>query len=363
MRWIFVPLIILMLCKPIYGQPEVKLGGGLNETEFGELDELSADKYNINFKELVQQAADGSLFEGDKIVDIIVSLVLKEIRGSRDVVKSVMFVCVLNGIIMAMTKGIGNNETERLATFAAFAAVSGLLCTGLRLCTDVLSEGAENITELIRASTPVIVALTAVGNGGAMGFGALLSFSSGILNTLIKNLVLPQIVFFVMLGMLNCFCDRPMVGKLSELFSLTASWSLKICAFIFAGCLTLCKMGTGVAALGGKSIKLAASSVPVVGNLFESSLETVAALTNALKGSVGAAIIILLVVMSAAHLIRLTVVMLMYKLTAGFAEPLGNNRITEMIDVVAEGVKLTIGAYFTVIVMFVTTVAITLGSM
>lgn len=363
MRWLVILLPLLLMCAEVQGEPRVILGGSLEETDFGELADFSEDKYNINFKELVKSTATGSFFSAEKITDTFFDLVFGEIRNNGDIIKKILLICILCGIITALTKGMGSGETETAASFAAFTAIGSMLCAGFKLCSDVLIEGAENITELIRAAMPVIIALTAAGGGESTGFAAVLSLSADILNIFIKNVVLPQIVFSVMLGMLNCLCDRPMAGKLSELFSLTASWLLKISAFAFAGCLTLCRMGMGLTSLGGKGIKLAAGSVPVVGNLFEGSLETVAALINALKGSTGAAIIILLVIMSSAHLVKMTAVMLMYKLTAGLSEPMGNSRITEMIDIVSEGIRLIIGAYFTVLVMFVTAVAVTLGTL
>jgi stage III sporulation protein AE len=157
--------------------------------------------------------------------------------------------------------------------------------------------------------------------------------------------------------------DRGIVGKLSELFAFLASWEIKICAFLFVGSLTLGRMGAGsTSAVVGKGMKLAVGSVPVVGNLFENSLETVAGCITALKGSTAVALIIIIALASAAKLIKLCVVMLLYKLTAALTEPMGNKKITEMLDCAGEGIKLLIAAYFTVIIMFVTAVSVMLGS-
>jgi stage III sporulation protein AE len=156
--------------------------------------------------------------------------------------------------------------------------------------------------------------------------------------------------------------DRAIVGKLSELFAFIASWEMRLCAFLFVGGLALGRMGAGSASAAvGKGVKLAVGSVPVVGNLFENSLETVAGCITALKGSTAVAIILVVAIAAGVKLIKLCVVMLLYKLTAAVTEPMGNKKITEMLSCTSEGIRLLIGAYFTIAIMFVTAVSVMLG--
>jgi stage III sporulation protein AE len=229
----------------------------------------------------------------------------------------------------------------------------------------MVTGGVDEIFDIIRAGVPLILTLVTAGGGGgeAASFAGILSVVTGAFELMIDKLAVPQIIFAIMLGVLNCMWDRGIVGKLSELFAFLASWEIKICAFLFVGSLTLGRMGAGSAsAVVGKGMKLAVGSVPVVGNLFENSLETVAGCITALKGSAAVALIIIIALASAAKLIKLCVVMLLYKLTAALTEPMGNKKITEMLDCAGEGIKLLIAAYFTVIIMFVTAVSVMLGS-
>lgn len=364
MKWIILPFLLAMLCVNVYGAPGVRLGGSLEDTEFGELEGLSMDKYDIDLKELISQVISGDI-NGSSLWDNLLSVLFAELRKNNSVLRNVLLICILNGIIATFIEGFVKNGVDKTAYFAAYTAIAGILAAGFRVCTQLLTDGADKIVEIMQAGIPLILCIVSADSGGvtAVSFAGVLSLAVGVLDTFVKNLIVPQIIFSVMLGMLNCLWDRTMVGKLSELFAFLAAWEIRICAFVFVGCLTLGRIGVAPAsAAAGKGVRLAVGAVPVVGGLFENSLEAVVSFVGALKGGVAVAVIIIIAAASGAGIIKLCAVMLMYKLTAALSEPMGNKKITEMIDCVGEGVKLLIGAYFTVIIMFVTAVGVMLGS-
>lgn len=364
MRWLVLPLLLILFCTSVYAQPQVRLGGSLEETELGEIADIAEEKYDIDLKGLI-----GEIISGNTDFDIgegLISVFFNELESNASFIKGILLICILNGLVATAMEGFADRGVVQTAYFAAFAAVAGMLASGYKLCADVLAEGASEVVELLNASTPLIISLVSAGGSGgaAAGFSVVLSLAAGILNSLIGTLIVPQFTFAVMLGLLNCLWDRGMVGRLAELFAFLAKWELKICAFIFAACLALGRLGGGVVSGAvGKGVKLAVGTVPVVGDLFENSIEAVASFVGALKGGAAVALIIIISLSAGAKLIKLCAVMLLYKLTSAVTEPIGSKKITEMIDCAAEGIKLLIGAYFTLIITFITAVAVMLGSL
>ena len=364
MRWLVLPVLIILLCTEVYAQPQVRLGGSLEESELGEVEEYARDNYDIDLKGLISSIINGNgdidLWEG--LTDVF----FDELKSNSSFIREILLICILNGLIATAMEGFADRSVVQTAYFAAFAAAAGMLVSGYLICADILTEGAADTAELLSASTPLIISLVSVsGNGAAAaGFSVVLGFAVEIVSSLIGTLIVPQFTFAVMLGIINCLWDRGMVGRLAGLFAFLAAWELKICAFLFAACLTLGRLGGGaVTAASGKGIKLAVGSVPVVGDLFENSIEAVMSFIGALRGGAAVALIVLIAAGAGARLVKLCVVMLLYKLTAAVTEPMGSKKITEMIDRTAEGIKLLIGAYFTLIIAFITAVVVMLGSL
>ncbi len=357
-----LPLIILLLCTSIYASPTVKLGSSIEDSELGELEDLARDKYNINLKELISEIIKGDL-DFSNLTDKLTDLLIGEVKKNSSFMSKILLICILNGILASTMEGFAKGGTDKIIYFASYTAVASMLVSGFKACINTLVNGIEEITEIINAGIPLIlcIATAAYGGGTALSFGSVLSLGVGILNDLISKIIVPQIIFCVMLGILNCLWDRDRVGRLSELFAFLSTWEIRLCAFIFVGSLTLSRMGTA-SALAGKGVRLAVGAVPVVGGLFENSLEAVVSFIDALKGGAGAVIIIIILFTAIVGLAKLCIVMLMFKLTAALSEPIGSKQITQMIDCAGEGVKLLIGVYFTVAIMFITALSVMLAA-
>jgi stage III sporulation protein AE len=344
----------------IYAAPEVNLGNSLDTTELGELEDLARDKYSFDIREFVTSLMRGEL-KGDKLKVGIKNALAGEVDYSRSLMRSIVLICLINGLSGAVLYGF---EGERVADFAACAAMVLTACVGFRECMAIVSEGSTELNELMTAALPVILCISGVTSGAAAMavFASVLYMLTSIVDGLVCNLILPQISFSVVLGLLNCLCEKPMAGRLSELCAFVASWELKICAMLFVGVLMLGRMGVVPASVGvNKGVKLAVGAVPVVGGLFENSLEAVTDFVSALGGGVAVAVIVLIGIVCAVGLIRIVAVMLVYKLTAALCEGVSGKRLSKVTDCAAEGVKLLIGAYFTVAAMLIASVAVVLG--
>ncbi len=365
MRTVFSLLaIIFLLSSEAYAAPTVRLGESIDTTDMGELEDLARDEYNINLKELVIDITEGNMSIND-IGENMLSLLFGEIKSNSGFMRKILLLCILNGIIAVIMEGFAKGEATKTVYFATYTAAAGMLIAGFRECTQILTNGVGELVEIMQAGTPLIICIVSAASGGgaALSFAGILSLAVGVLNAFIGDFVVPQIIFAVMLGMLNCLWEKDMVSKMAQLFAFLAVWETKLCAFLFVGFLTLGRIGAAPAsALTGKGIRLAVGAVPVVGGLFENSLEAVVGFVGALKGGVAVAAVIIIAMAALTGLVKLCGVMLMYKFTAALSEPIGNKKITDMIDLAAEGVKLIIGAYFTVAIMLIAAIGIMLAS-
>ena len=92
-----------------------------------------------------------------------------------------------------------------------------------------------------------------------------------------------------------------------------------------------------------------------------SAAETAAALTSSMGNSITAAVMIFIVLMSIMPVIRLAVIMLIYKLTAAITEPIAPKRIVKCITRAADYTAILTGIVFTAEIMFITVTALMLA--
>lgn len=365
MRWILTAVIVLFTYLPVNAAPTVKLGESVADTELGAVQDLARDRYNVDIKALIGDIISGNM-GADGIADNAVSLFWGELKQNLSAVKKIIMLCVLNGIACAVYEGFGRGENYKLTCYASYAAAAGIIAAGFKGCCSLLTDGTESILEIIRAAAPFMLCVTAATSGGAaaVGYSGIIGLALGDVGTLIGRVIVPQITFSVLLGVFNCLWDKSTVGRLSKLMAFCVEWELKACALLFTGLLALARIGVVPASAAvGKGVKLAVGAVPVVGAAFQNSVEAVAGFAAVLKGGAAAAFVMLIVLAAFATFAKLAAVMLAYKLTAALTEPMGSKKITDMTDIAGDGIKLLVGAYFAVAVIFISAVVIMLGSL
>ena len=98
--------------------------------------------------------------------------------------------------------------------------------------------------------------------------------------------------------------------------------------------------------LAAKTAKIAVSAVPVVGNVMGGAVETAAAVAGTLRSGTLVAAAVFLLVLCIPLVIKLLVIMLVFKLTAAAAEFICEERLVECISAAGEYTGLLLGVVF-----------------
>ena len=128
---------------------------------------------------------------------------------------------------------------------------------------------------------------------------------------------------------------------------------MKGIAFLFMALLSLQKLGGNLLNQGiGKTAKAVITSVPIVGDVMGGAVDTAAALTTMIRGGTLITTIIFLALLCAVPLIRLAIMILIYKITAAVSEPICETRLVKCISGAGDFSVLLFGALFLVECMF-----------
>ncbi len=262
-------------------------------------------------------------------------------------------------------------ERQQVATLTrsiVFIVLVGICLYGFTAAMSMAGRTIDNMVDFSLASLPALVALLAA-QGSVVSSAVLhplVVFGINFFGSLIRNIIFPLIYFSAVLGLADHFSPHFEVGQLSNLFRELSTWGMGICMTVFVGILAVQGVaGTVADAVGLRTAKyMTGAFVPVVGKILSDAVETVAGASIILKNSIYLTGVLLLLFLTLFPLIKLTAVILIYKLSAALVEPLGESELGSCINVVGNSLVLVLAALAcaALIFFFAVTVIVNAGN-
>ena len=192
--------------------------------------------------------------------------------------------------------------------------------------------------------------------------GSAVMGGSGALSVAVSNIIVPAILLAVSLELADHVSEKPILGRFAELLRQCIAWGMKGAAMAFMLLLSLQKIGGGaVNGLAVKTAKIAAGTVPVVGNVMGGAVETAAAVAGTLRSGTLVAAAVFLLLLCIPLVIKLAVILLVFRLTAAAAEFICEERLVECIAAAGEYTGLLLGVVFLAEGMFLFSALLFLG--
>jgi stage III sporulation protein AE len=181
-----------------------------------------------------------------------------------------------------------------------------------------------------------------------------------------KAWVLPIVLLAVAVDLVSSWMPRFTLHQLGGLLKQVATFSLGALLTLFLGVVAIVnvagKMTDSVALRAGKFLTNA--MIPVVGKLFSDAMDVVLRSSGMLLSALGLTAGMAIVVIVAFPLIKVLVMMLLYRLGAVVAEPLAVDGVTRTLNILANGLGMLAAVAAAVALMFfivVTVVAAAAG--
>lgn len=365
--------MILLLLLAI---PEQVLAEGIDQgmlqrqmdaVNFAEVDSVidKSTNGNIDIRELVFKAVRGELdisLEG--VGKWIYQNFFNEIVQHSDLMRNLVVISFLSAILKNLMSSFKGAAVSELGFYATYIVLITIVFSTFSNAVSIVRDLIQALTSLMQASVPLMLSLVYLSGNltSAYALNPLILFATNILSFAISHYILPIIVLAATLQMINFLSKRDILEKLSDLIETIVSFLLKTSAAAFIGLLSL--QGLTAPILNNtinKTAKAAINAVPVVGEVLTGTVDMVMAYSNALKSGTMAALIVVIVILCALPIVKLLILVLIYKLTAALIQPICDERIVKCLDSVGSFVLLLLGAGVTVVVMFVFSVIVMLS--
>ena len=339
----------------------------MNIVDFSEVDSVinKNTNENIDIRKLIMSAIQGELdFSPASLWDWILRNFLSEIYQNTTLMRNLIVISFLSAILKNLSVSLKETATSEMGFYTSYIVLIMIIFTTFSEAVLLVRSLIAELIAIMQAAIPLMVSLVYLsGNiAGATALNPMILFATNILSLMISNYILPIIILAATLQMINYLSNRDILNKFSTLIESAVNSLLKVSATAFIGILSL--QGLTAPILNNtvnKTAKVAINAVPVVGEVLTGTVDMVMAYSKALKGGTMIALLIVIVIMCALPILKLLVLVLIYKFTAALIQPICDPRIVKCLDTAGSFVLLLVGAAVTVAVMFIFSVLIMLS--
>jgi len=320
----------------------------------------------LDFREMVTRLVKGDPgWKPEEILRELFRLLFKEIVANFSLLGKLIVLTVICAVLQNLLAAFERGSTGRLAHAVTYLVLVTIAIGSFTLAVKAGREVVESMVGFMQALLPILLTmLVAVGGvtSAAIMSPALLT-AMALFGSLIKDFILPLLLFGAVLGIMSNLTDRINVSNLAGLLNSVAMGALGVFTTLFLGILGL----QGVAGAVGDSLtirtaKFAADAfIPVVGGMFSDALEAVVGTSLLIKNAVGIAGMALIAAAMVTPLLKIITLAFIYRLSGALIQPIGDGQMVGCLNDLSKSLLLVFAAVATAGLLFFFSIAIVVG--
>lgn len=373
-----ISLMLLFFCKDSLGAEETSgkeasVPADLNLDQYdltdiqNFLDQSKGDQgMNLSFKTLMKDLMDGELNEvmgqvGKALKDLLVG----EVRNSGHMMGQIMVLGIIGAVFSNFSSVFTGSQISETGFFVTYLLLFTYLAASFFTSVTITGNVVGQILDFTKVLMPAYF-LAAAFAGSSASAAASYEFTLFVIvvaQWLLGQVLLALIRVYALLVMAGHIAKEEMLSKLTELLEQVVSWSLKTLVGVVLGFHLIQSMVLPyVDSMKTGAIQKLIGAIPGIGQGVNSVAQMVLGSGVLIKNTIGAAGIIVLLILSVIPLIKLAVLMVLYQCVAALLQPVCDKRIVSCISEMAKGHKMLLSVAASAVILFVVTIALVCAS-
>ncbi len=373
-KWILLlALILSFLPRAVYAAEPAEITAIDIENELEKLDTAAVDAAaeklgaEIGFSDLLAEILSGEFeFTLSDWKEWILEGVIGELRVQGRLLAQLVLIVLLSAILKQCSDSFRGKTVGEMGFYVCYMVLIVVILNSFYNISEGVVERMSGLCEVFRAMIPLFLCLSAASGNflQTAWMGTTLLGGSAALSVAISHVLIPGILLAIALELTDHISEKPILGQFAALLRQCISWGMKGAAILFMFLLSLQKIGgSALSGLPAKTARIAVGSVPVVGDVLSGAVETAAVALGALRGGTLIAAAVLLLLLCLPLLIKLFVIMLVFRLTAAAVEFICEERLVECVAAAGEYTGLLLGVVFLGEGMFLFSALLLLGGL
>lgn len=323
------------------------------------LDEQETD---ISYTDIVKQLMKGNVKGTLKIVSKkLYHYLFSVLTNNKKFLKQLIVVGIIAAIFKNLSDAFFQGSTGETAFYATYVIFMGLMANAFYF----LNEAAQNLVSLmldymkgmITAYSIAVVATSGITTSTAV-YEFYLMVIYGI-SLLTNSIILPMVRIIFILKIINHLSEEEHFSRLIQTMEWAVGMMLKGAASIVIGVQLIQSMILpAVDSLKNTAVQKGISSIPGIGGGLNSIATTILGSAVVIKNSIGAAGILILLILVVPPVLQIAGVVLSYMGAGILLQPISDQRITGAVDAVIQTGKLMLQTIFTMSALFILSIAI-----
>lgn len=364
MKKILIILIVIQLINPnqVFASDEQILKE--QEEKYGISEFLGkSSEYleEIDLNEFFKTSLTGK-FDNNKLLKLISKLFSKNLKNSLLTLSGIIIIVVIGSILKAISENLGNETISKISYYVQYILIVTLIMTNFSNAIVEVKNAISDLTSFSKLLIPLLMALM-IASGNIISSGMLepiLLLIITFVGSFITNVVIPIILVSTALNIISKISSQVQVGKLSKFMKKSTIWVLTTVLSFFISIASL--EGNLTSSLDGFTKKtgksIVSAVVPVVGSILGDAIDTISGYSNIIKNGTGIVGILVVLGICLKPIINLLAFTITYHLGGALIEPIADEKIVSLFDIMAGTFKILLGIVTAVSVMLTIGLAI-----
>lgn len=357
---ILVFLLLLLVSETAWAREAKDL---FEEMDFSEISNFLKDTKEVplTFEEILESLQKGGEIPYEKIGDYIKSLILSGFAENKELALKLFAISLAFSILKNYAKNFSNSYLAEICFFLCYGFMMALLLQSFFAMNETVAKATGNMADFMKAWIPAYctaVSFTLNFHSSAAAY-SLIFTAIYLAECLIGRFLVPLVQVYVMMEFLNHLVEEERFHRLSELIADTVCILLKgASAFILGINIIQGMVAPAMDRLAGNSIARTIQMVPGIGNVVNGVGQIFISSSLVIKNCIGAAALVVLVLLCAAPFLKMALLAALYKLLAAVLEPISDKRLSGGMNGIANGGMLYLKILNTCFTLFFLTIAL-----
>lgn len=326
------------------------------------LNQQSGSQDRVNFTGIMEDLMAGRFQEVlDDLGTAIKDSLFSEIKNSSKMMAQIIVLGLIGAVFSNFSSIFTSSQISETGFFVTYLLLFTFLASSFFASISIAGQVVEAALQFMKVLMPAYFLAVAFA-GGSMTSVAVYEFTLGMISIaqwLIFTILIPMVRIYILFVLAGHIAKEDVLSKLTELIHDMIIWSLKTMVGIVLGFHLVQGMVLPyVDSMKNTTLQKLVGVIPGIGQGANAVTQIIMGSGVLIKNTMGAAAVVILLILTAIPVIKLVIMMLLYQLVAAVLQPVCDKRIVSCVSCVAQGHKLLLKIVMTAMLLFVITVAI-----
>lgn len=294
---------------------------------------------------------------GNTILKSIENIISNELMISMNLIASVLVVVVIHSILKTIIENLENSSASQIVYIIQYLIIVTIVINTFVSILDITKNSINELVNFMNLLIPILLTLMLTTGSIVTTSIAqpILIFMVSFIGNFINTFIVPLLLISIAISIISNISEKVEISRISKFLKSSIVWILGIILTIFTCVLSIeGTLSSSVDGMTAKTAKAAVSNfIPVVGKIMGDTVETIIGCGNILKNSVGVIGVIIITGIVVLPIIKITLLMISFKITSAVCEVVADTKIVKLIDNIADSYKILLAILISISIMFI----------